>query len=137
VLRTAFVWDDVKQPVQAVLSEASLPWVEEDWRGIDDEEQRQKFDYLVAADRSRGFDLKKPPLMRCQLIRLGESRYQFVWSFHHLVLDGWSAPLVLGRVLENYESLRKGAPLSRIAGRPFRDYVLWLKRQDPQRAERF
>lgn len=137
VLRTAFVWDDVKQPVQAVLSEASLAWVEEDWRGVSEEEQREKIEHLLAADRSRGFDLKKPPLMRCQLIQLGQSRYQFVWSFHHLVLDGWSTPLVLVGVLESYEALRKGRTPSRIAGRPFRDYILWLKSQDPQRAERF
>ena len=50
--------------------------------------------------------------MRFALIQISEDRYYFVWSFHHIVMDGWSLPLVLGQMLEHYRTLMTGEPIS-------------------------
>ena len=46
-------------------------------------------------DRQAGFDFAQAPLMRLALMRCAEDRWLFLWSHHHVLLDGWSGPLVL------------------------------------------
>jgi hypothetical protein len=60
-----------------------------------------------------------------------------VWTHHHLLLDGWSLPLVLGEVFQCYAAFAYDRPLSLPPLRPYRDYIAWLQRQDPAQAEAF
>ena len=75
--------------------------------------------------------------MRLALVRTGTERFHFLWSSHHLILDGWSLPLVLKEVFDFYEAFRQGRELRLKPTRPFRDYVAWLKRQDLSQAEHY
>ncbi|MCP4660178.1 MAG: non-ribosomal peptide synthetase, partial [bacterium] len=84
--------------------------------------------------RDRGFELGAAPLMRLALFELGEGAFQFTWSFHHLYLDGWSQALVLGDMFRCYAALAQGRPPSLSRSRPYRDYIAWLERQDPEEA---
>jgi NRPS condensation-like uncharacterized protein len=96
VLRTFFVWQDLKEPVQIVRQHVRLPWLSLDWRAVAPTLQQQRLAEFLAADLARGFDLQQAPLMRLALIQVADETYHFVWSFHHLLLDGWSTPLVRG-----------------------------------------
>src|SRR5918996_735113 len=137
VLRTLFVWRHRKKPLQVVRKTVGLPWVEEDWRGLSPSEQQGRFEAFLEADRVRGFELGQAPLMRCALLRVAEDAYQFVWSHHHLLLDGWSLPLVLKEVLAYYDAFCRGQELHLGSPRPYRDYIVWLQRQDLAQAEGF
>src|SRR5919198_2636496 len=137
LLRTAFLWEGLEEPLQVVRSRGTLPWVEEDWRGLSPSEQQERFEAFLKADRARGFELGQAPLMRCALLRVAKDAYYFVWSFHHLLLDGWSLPLVLKEVLAYYEAYCEGRELRLERPRPYRDYIVWLQRQDLAQAERF
>lgn len=79
---------------------------------------------ILAADRRRGFDLTTPPLLRLTLVRLGERRHLLAVTSHHILLDGWSGPLLVRDLLALY----RGAPGP--APRPYRDYLLWLNGRD-------
>jgi amino acid adenylation domain-containing protein len=68
----------------------------------DSSEEDAALERIVAADRTLGFDLEHPPLMRFTHCRLPGGRSWTLWSFHHLLLDGRSFPLVLERVLARY-----------------------------------
>ncbi len=136
-LRTSFYWKNRKRPLQVVRKQCDLPWIEEDWRGIEDGEQQSRLEALLEADRRQGFELGKAPLMRCTLLRLGDTDYRFIWSHHHLILDGWSASLVVKEVFATYEALCAGADLWLPAPRPFRDYIGWLGKRNPQEDEAF
>jgi amino acid adenylation domain-containing protein len=68
---------------------------------------------------------------------LKEDTHHFTWSFHHLLLDGWSVSAVLGQVFASYEAARQGQPLRLPPSRPYRDYIAWLQQQDLSRAEVF
>ncbi|MGH8490382.1 MAG: non-ribosomal peptide synthetase, partial [Gammaproteobacteria bacterium] len=81
--------------------------------------------------------LGQAPLMRCALLRVAEESYYFVWSHHHLLLDGWSLPLVLKEILACYEDYCGDRELRLASPRPYRDYILWLRRQDLAQAEGF
>jgi amino acid adenylation domain-containing protein/non-ribosomal peptide synthase protein (TIGR01720 family) len=136
-LRTAFFWQELEQPLQVVQLQVELPWFEHDWQGLSPEEQQQKFFSFQQADRQQGFTFDRAPLMRCALIQVDKDVYYFVWSFHHLVLDGWSVPLVLKEVFAFYEAFCQGENLSLSAPRPFWDYIAWLQQQDFSQAETF
>ncbi len=137
ILRTAFVWKQQDRPLQAVFQEADLPWEELDWRGLSAEEQRARLAGFLVADQARGFDLAKPPLVRGTLIRLEEQLYRFILSHHHLLLDGWSLPLLLKEAFQSYETFRREGTLSLPPARPYKDYINWLQGQDAEAAERF
>ncbi|HTC94629.1 MAG TPA: amino acid adenylation domain-containing protein, partial [Terriglobales bacterium] len=137
VLRTSFVAGDVRNPVQVVHADVSLPCEEQDWSDIPQAEQCARLQEFLAADQARKFDLSKPPLMRCALFRGGERLHYFVWSFHHIILDGWSLPIVFAEVLKIYRSLREGSAFDLSAPRPYRDYIVWLKQQSLVHSEEF
>ena len=45
---------------------------------------------FFGADRSRGFDMARAPLLRLTLLRYGEADHRLIWTYHHIVLDGRS-----------------------------------------------
>ncbi|WP_255653948.1 non-ribosomal peptide synthase/polyketide synthase [Corallococcus sp. EGB] len=137
VLRTAFRWEGLERPLQVVLARAELPWRELDWRGLSPEEQEARLMALRAEDRARGLELTHAPLMRMSLIRVDARVHHLVWSFHHLLMDGWSVGLLLRRIFSLYEAFGQGRSLPRGGGATFRDYIAWLQRQDLGRAERY
>src|SRR5215475_4711555 len=134
-LRTAFVWEGVSKPVQAVRSSVRLPFLHEDWSSTEPDELQRRLASFLADDRTRGFDLRRAPLTRLALFRLTEERNQFVWSYHHTVLDGWSEALLLSEVMSLYASLARGGSASLPEVSPFRDYIGWLARREPGTAE--
>ncbi|HKE58548.1 MAG TPA: amino acid adenylation domain-containing protein [Pyrinomonadaceae bacterium] len=137
VLRSALYWEGLDKPYQVVYREVELPWTLLDWREVSEDEQRRRLADYLRADRHRDFDLTKPPLMRFALIRLTETSHQFVWSFHHLLLDGWSIAALNQEVLSHYQAIRNNRPVKLETVRPYRDYILWLQQQDSAASERF
>ncbi len=135
VLRASFIWEDLDEPLQLIHENVSAPLEQHDWRGVPDERERWKA--FLISERQRGFDLSTPPLMRLALVRLGNDSYGFVWTHHHLLIDGWSGALVLREVFDAYEALRRGKQPRAENPRPFRDYIAWLDRQDLSKAEIF
>jgi amino acid adenylation domain-containing protein/non-ribosomal peptide synthase protein (TIGR01720 family) len=137
ILRTAFAWQGLHQMLQIVRPKVALPWEQIDWRALPLEEQEERLQTLLEADQQRGFDPSVAPLMRCTLLQLADDVYHFIWSYHHLLLDGWSIPLLLDEVFTFYESYRSGvmAPVAR--ARSYRDYVAWLGQQELSRAETY
>lgn len=137
VLRTSFVWKNQKRPLQAVHKRVVAPIVSLDWRGQTRPEQITRLDVQLEAELREGFDFAKAPLMRLWLIRLEDDRYQFVHSFHHILLDEWCISLLLMDFLGHYGSLVRGEKLTREKPRPYRDYIAWLQKQDINAAESF
>jgi hypothetical protein len=137
VLRTAFVGESQGELMQVVVKRVKLPFEVLDWRGLSDDDQQSRLEELQQTDRAEGFKLARAPLMRLRLIRLGVGLHHFVWSHHHLLLDGWSVPLVMREVLTGYEEYRRGGEPGWAAPRPFRDYIAWLGRQDMEGAKVF
>ncbi|HLO84146.1 MAG TPA: amino acid adenylation domain-containing protein, partial [Nostocaceae cyanobacterium] len=137
VLRTLFVWEKQEKPLQVVLKQIDLPWHDCDWQNIPASEQHQRLEELLQKDRYQGFTLNQAPLMRFTLIKLGEDRYQFLWSHHHISMDGWCLPIIVKEVLTFYEAYNLGKTPFLSSPRPYQDYIAWLQRQDISQAEAF
>ncbi|MFJ5885575.1 amino acid adenylation domain-containing protein [Kitasatospora cineracea] len=129
-LRAGFLHEDLDQPVQAVAAEVPVPLHERDLAaaggGAAAVEGRLR--EFLAADRVRRFDLAAPPLMRFALLRTGPDRHRLVITAHHILLDGWSVPLLLRELFELYGSGGDASVLPRVA--PYRSYLAWLAGQD-------
>ncbi|MEG3939647.1 amino acid adenylation domain-containing protein [Microcoleus sp. S36b_A3] len=137
ILRTCFVWENLKEPVQAVRKQAALSWQEINWRSLSASEQQQQLETFLKADRDQGFDLTSAPLIRITLAQLEADTFQFILSHHHLVLDGWSLAIVLEEVFAFYQAFSQGEELHLKRPRPYRDYIAWLHQQDLSAAESF
>ncbi len=141
ILRTYFAWDSANEPTQVVHEWVKLSLQQQDWRSDTPSEQRDRLAAYLKHDRQQGFDLtqalNRKPLMRFALFRVADADYQFVWTFHHILLDGRSFPLVLQEVFAFYEAFCKGGSLSLESPRPYRDYIEWTQQQDFSTSQRF
>ncbi|OBG81541.1 non-ribosomal peptide synthetase [Mycobacterium sp. E802] len=115
-------------PVQVIPADPVMAWRYLDLRGDDqspDEEVRQ----LCDAERGAVCDLAERPTFRAALIRTSGNEHRFVLTFHHIVIDGWSLPILLQEIFASYFGQRLPAPAS------YRNFVDWLARQDRPAAE--
>jgi hypothetical protein len=137
MLRTELFWKHAGQPAQLVRKRIDLPWELQDWRGVLPDEQKRRLNELRVRERERGFDLSSAPLMRFVVLRLADDSYHFLWSHHHLLLDGWSLPLLINDFAECYDAFREGRNPRFGHVCPYRDYIVWLQRQDLAQAEAY
>lgn len=137
VLRTAVVRRGGPQPLQVVVRGATLVPGVLDWRGIPEWQQASNLARLVTEDRMKGFDLKKPPLARVTLVRLADQRWRVLWTYHHIILDGWSEPLLLRAVFRSYDAFITGRQPQGSQEQRYRDFVAWSESQDLTDAQRY
>ncbi|MEH2279393.1 MAG: amino acid adenylation domain-containing protein [Nostoc sp.] len=137
VLRSSFYWEEIEKPLQMVSKQVELPWVQMDWRHLTLDEQQNHLEEFLSSDRQKGFDVTQAPLMRFTIIQLTEQEYQFIWSHHHILFDGWSMQIVLKEVLAFYEANQRGEYLRLQGVRPYREYIEWLQQQDIDKAKNF
>ncbi|MBQ0881644.1 non-ribosomal peptide synthetase [Streptomyces sp. RT42] len=117
---------------QLVLHDVDLPWQDADLSALPEDERGPEADRLAAADRARRFDLGRPPLLRFTAIRLSAGHVRLVMTNHHIVLDGWSMPVLLRELMALYASGGDPAALPRV--RPYREYLAWLDARDREAA---
>ncbi|WP_433337022.1 amino acid adenylation domain-containing protein [Spirillospora sp. CA-294931] len=131
-LRAGFRQRKEGTPVQVVHREVRLPWEEIDLAGRLDAEAEARA--VAARERARPFDPARPPLLRFVLIRLAGDLHRLVFTNHHLLLDGWSTPVLQTELFALYLAGGDDTGLPRVT--PYKSYLAWLARQDRAAAER-
>ncbi|MFE0043042.1 amino acid adenylation domain-containing protein [Streptomyces albireticuli] len=109
------------RPVQVVAPDFTVEWQE-----IPAHEDLERF---LDADRRRRFDLASPPLVRAALLRHADARHTFVLTTHHLLLDGWSMPILIEELFSLYAGHALPPPT------PYRDFLDWLSTRDSRADE--
>ncbi|MGM0887833.1 MAG: non-ribosomal peptide synthase/polyketide synthase [Bacillota bacterium] len=137
IFRSAFVWDEIEEPLQVVYEHIPFKLNEVDWRALSDEEKEEKRKAFLASDRKQAFLFDEAPLMRVTVIQEAEEEYRVVWTHHHILLDGWSLPLVFNELLTVYQKRMKGEAVDLPKSPPYKKYIQWLKEQDQEQAEKF
>ncbi|MET8091480.1 amino acid adenylation domain-containing protein [Micromonospora sp. NPDC005220] len=132
-LRASFHRTEAGVPVQLIADEAELPWTETDLSALDEPGQCAELDRLLVRERSLRFDPERPPLLRFTLIKLGDGYHRLLFAAHHLLLDGWSAPILAGELFELYAHRGDASALPPVV--PYKDYLTWLSEQDRSVAE--
>ncbi len=137
ILRTSFVWKGQDEPLQVVLKEVKVPLEQHDWSELSASQQQDNLETYLRTDRLRGFKMTRAPLMRLALFQIGENAYQFVWTFHHILVDGWSVALILKEVLACCKAFSRGQDLPLEPSCPYRNYITWLKQHNLSQTEAF
>ena len=127
-LRAEFHWEETEEPVQVIYEEVSPEWKLE---------RPDDFEAFLKADRKKGFTLDEGPLIRFALFPLEKGRYQFVWTFHHLLMDGWGNGVLIREVFTYYEAAKKGRSLTLPAAVPYERYLSWLGARNESETEEF
>ncbi|MCV7012892.1 non-ribosomal peptide synthase/polyketide synthase [Mycolicibacterium madagascariense] len=124
VLRSAFLADGLPHPVAAI---AVDPVCEPEIVAVTGDAEVAE---LTAAERLRSFDLTAPPLARMTVLRSAE-RDRLIFSYHFLLLDGWSREQLLRELFAEYAAARtRSTAALPTPSAQFTDYLRWLAGRD-------
>ncbi|MWC31379.1 non-ribosomal peptide synthetase, partial [Paenibacillus sp. MMS18-CY102] len=136
VFRTNFI-SGREEPLQIIFRNKKAGFYVEDLRQMNEAQRKEYINKFTREDKARGFDLAQGELMRVSILRTGEETYHFIWSFHHILMDGWCLSLLTQEVFYTYFALvgqrePKLAPVT-----PYSRYIEWLEQQDNEEASRY
>ncbi|PQJ70522.1 hypothetical protein BTO01_04200 [Vibrio jasicida] len=126
ILRAGFDDEHTRgQPLILIPRSANLPITLQNWENQDIEQQISD---AILNERQRPFDWHKPPLMRLLLANIEKQRHILLFTFNHVLFDGWSMQIFLKEVMENYEKLLTGKRIDSDKLR-FVEFQRWLSSQ--------
>ncbi|MDY7094267.1 MAG: amino acid adenylation domain-containing protein [Acidobacteriota bacterium] len=127
-LRTVFELRD-GEPRQRVVAPWAPPLPVVDLRRLSAQDRRSREAELLTAAVGRPFDLRRGPLLRWLLLRLGEREHALHVTLHHIVSDGWSMGLLVREVVTAYRGGLTEEP-AELPPLPvqFPDFAVWQRR---------
>ncbi|GAB3448524.1 hypothetical protein GCM10027570_22130 [Streptomonospora sediminis] len=125
-VRAAFRRRKNGSPAALIGKEVPADWSETDLTGLGAAGQAAELERIRDTQRRTRFDPARPPLLRFVLVRTAADRHVLVLTHHHILLDGWSLPLLVRDLFGLYAG--DAAALPRPA--PFRDHLAWLAARD-------
>jgi len=126
-LRTTFaVIDD--RPVQVINKNAIFKLPVNDLQELDESQRPSKVSAWAEEDARRRFDLTKGPLLRANLLRLGETEHVLLLTIHHIISDGWSVGVFVRELAALYEAYTAGrpSPLQELSIQ-YADFAAWQR----------
>ncbi|MFK8104834.1 MAG: amino acid adenylation domain-containing protein, partial [Saprospiraceae bacterium] len=143
IMRTKFFGDQMSIPVQAAYKTLALPFEFYDFSKEDETTRNTKWAAYKAADLAKGIDFDEAPLFRIALIKMTEEHYIMLWTFHHILFDGWSNPILIEELLSAYEALISGGKVENlktlvpVKEDRFEDYIKYIGKRDKLTEEQF
>jgi amino acid adenylation domain-containing protein len=125
ILRTSFTHDFGEKPLQVVKKNTEPVFVI-----MSSPDTMTAVEEHKKADRERGFDLSKGSQMRLTVLDLGNKNYEFIWSHHHILMDGWCVRILIKEFFQIYLGLVHGKDPGLKKVYPFSDYIGWLEKVD-------
>ena len=126
-LRTHFIEKD-GELFQAVRETMQVPLVIEDIEPGDEKSRHEMVLTSIAREKVTPFDLDRGPLFRVKLLRLNDTEYVMLTSFHHVISDGWSIGVYFQELSSLYRSYNSGNN-SELEALPlqYTDYSSWQR----------
>ncbi|NVZ85969.1 non-ribosomal peptide synthetase [Pseudomonas yamanorum] len=129
-LRASFCWNVGEDMLQVIHKPGSTPIEYLDWSADPESEQEPRLQALLKSEREAGFDLLNQAPFHLRLIRVGEARYWFMMSNHHILIDAWCRSLLMNDFFDIYMALGEGREAQLATPPRYRDYIAWLQRQN-------
>lgn len=137
VFRTAFIHEDVARPLQVVLKNRKPEITYVDLSELAEQEQLNYIEEYKLRDKERSFDLQRDVLMRISLIKRSNDSHQLIWSFHHILIDGWCYSIIQREFTQTYLALIKGEKPALPPVVHYRNYIKWLEKNDNESSKEF
>lgn len=126
-LRSAFTAAVPGRPLQLTAERVTVPWTVHDLSTVTADRRAVEIARIEHEEAARRFDLARPPLVRCALVTLGPEHHRLVLTRHHIVMDGWSTPVLLRELIGAYGA---GSADALPAVTPYADHLAWLAARD-------
>ncbi|MFE1273429.1 condensation domain-containing protein, partial [Streptomyces sp. NPDC058758] len=137
-LRARCAWQETDTPLLVVPRTVDVPAVYEDWTADGDgRTAEERVEEFLAGDRGAGFELSGGPLVRLALFRTAQDAWTFVWTNHHILIDGWSLPVVAGDAFALYAASRTGTEAALAPAPDYGAFVRWNAGRDRAEDEAF
>lgn len=68
-------------------------------------------------------------LFRINILKLSASRYKTIFTFHHIIADGWSIALFIKELESAYSAIQEKRPLNLPPATQFQQYLAWQEKQ--------
>jgi amino acid adenylation domain-containing protein/non-ribosomal peptide synthase protein (TIGR01720 family) len=130
-LRGQVIFRDVDVPCLAILNAMPVEVHVEDLTSMAAGSPDVFLEDFKRLDRSRGFQMAGEPLFRISLLRMSANSFRLIWTFHHILMDGWCMGIVFKELIQFF-SHSFPAPPPRL-----QEYFHWMTRQDRQEGLRF
>lgn len=135
VLRTSIFHKVKGEPKQVVLVNREIECIEV-------QAIKEQVVLIEQQDKEYGFDLMNDVLLRVTIAHISDSENVLIWSFHHIILDGWCMAILLNDFFSYYHALEQGTSEESLikANRQIFDYgeyIDWLNVQDFQAAKEY
>ena len=137
VLRTAILYENLESPRQVVLTSREISVDFNDIRVLSNQEKKNFIKECKEIDKEKGFSLENEPLLRLTVIQEEDDKYTLIWSFHHIIMDGWCLGIIFYELLDIYSALMVGKEPPDKKIYPYKDYISWLMQQDIKVAKSF
>lgn len=137
ILRTGFLHTHFSVPVQCVYNKAVVPFKQIDFASLDLESGLEAYEQYLKQDMSAGFDMAKPPLIRISVIKLGDGTYRLVWTYNHILIDGWSLAILLQELAAAYAAVADGRMLTPIPTDNYHEFIIQLGRRNKYKDRQF
>ncbi|WP_104478730.1 non-ribosomal peptide synthetase [Actinokineospora auranticolor] len=132
-LRACFRYVSGARMVQVIARDAEIPWRETDLSGLPEDIADGEVDRLAAAELADRLRIDAAPLTKLHLVRLAPDRHRLVHTLHHVLVDGWSMPIIHRELAAIYAAGGDASGLPDTVS--YRDYLAWLARQDKEAAK--
>jgi amino acid adenylation domain-containing protein len=135
ILRTVFTQKTGKKLFQLVLKERTVDFYYEDISRKDN--KGEYIETFKKEDKQRSFDLTRDVLMRLAIFQVDKAEYEFIWSHHHILMDGWCVGILVSEFFEIYNSFLENRSYQLPLVTPYRVYIDWLQKQDKTKAKNY
>ena len=133
-LRASFCWNAGEGMLQIIHRPGNTEVDYLDWSREPQDSHEERLQALLKREREAGFDLLNQAPFHLRLIRVGEARYWFMMSNHHILIDAWCRSLLMSDFFEIYSALGEGRAPQLATPPRYREYIGWLQQQDLQQA---
>ena len=133
ILRTAFEWEGLAEPLQHVYKESTLIWQNHNWVHFSEKNLEVELKEFLQADRQLGFKPDKPQGLRINTILLPNGQHKIILTVSHLLLDGWSLSLLFKELEQYYKYLNQSNEILP-ASVSYQNYIAWLVAQNLDKA---
>jgi iturin family lipopeptide synthetase C len=135
IFRTIFIHKDTQRPLQVVLKNKEIKFRYEDIRDKKEDEREKWVEEFKKRDRNQQFVLESDVLVRLSLLQKTDNTFELLWTFHHILMDGWCISLINSEFFTLYNSNLEGKSHHLPETKPFKHYIDWLQSRDTQEAE--
>ncbi|MFZ6009422.1 MAG: amino acid adenylation domain-containing protein [Bacteroidota bacterium] len=137
ILRAGIYQEESGNPLQLIIKDRKIDFYFEDLADKNTQDQQSRLATFKAGDKARSFDLLKDTLLRVAIIKLGDQLFECIWSYHHILLDGWCMSVLFPEYFEIYSSLSKNIPYRLPEVKPYKKYIEWLGKRDSEASKKY